>query len=344
VGKKVAELFTNFEINATPRWRRLLRLTGLSLVFHGAIIACLVFVPALRDALNIARLVSGAEYVDEDYDPTIIGDRAELIGVSADGKLHYPAGYFKPTLAPTPAAAPVIVEPKPTPTPKPKPTPTPSPETGPSPQPSASPVGTQEGVTAANDKPLTEEEKKEKELDDIARAANIDRPPKVNTRPFKLLLAKYKEMKDKGDLNLDGSIEMIINADRRPDGTLTNIKPQLIKGDPRLVGAALDFVAALSDSRALVFLKDTKHLTMRVKANEANVSVSASTEVESAVLASVMSFGFNKLVEQASNSQRDEAIYYRSTRVTSSGRQVIVNFSMSRADATTALKKGLPAS
>jgi hypothetical protein len=199
-------------------------------------------------------------------------------------------------------------------------------------------------VTAANDKPLSEEEKKEKELDEIARAANINRPPKINSRPFKDLLAKYKKMKDAGELNLDGTIEMIIDADRRPDGTLTNIRPKLIKGDPKLVNAALDFVSALSDSRALVFLKDTKHLTMRVRANEANVSVSASTEVESAALAAVMSFGFNTLVRNASNSQRDEAIYYRSTNVTSSGKQVIVNFSMSRSDASAALKKGLPAS
>ncbi len=337
----MAELFTNFEINRTPRWRRLTRLAALSLVLHVAAIAGMIYIPAIREVLSIAGLVSGADYVDEDYDKTVIGDRAELIALSPDGKLHYPPGYFK---RPAPPAPQIIAEAKPTPTPKPKPTPTPAPTPSPSPQPSASPVGTQEGVTAANDKPLTEEEKKEKELDEIARAANIDRPPKINSRPFKDLLAKYKKMKDAGELNLDGTIEMIINADRRPDGTLTNIRPKLIKGDPKLVNAALDFVSALSDSRALVFLKDTKHLTMRVKANEANVSVSASTEVESAALASVMSFGFNTLVKNASNSQRDEAVYYRSTSVTSSGKQVIVNFSMSRAAATTALKKGLPAS
>jgi hypothetical protein len=338
--KKVAELFTNFEVNRTPRWRRLARLTAFSLVLHVALIAGAVYIPAIREVLSIAGLVSGADYVDEDYDPTVIGDRAELINISPDGKLHYPPGYFK---RPEPPAPQVIAEAKPTPTPKPKPTPTPKPS--PSPEPSASPAATpQDGVTAGNDKPLTEEEKNEKELDEIARAANIARPPRINSRPFKDLLAKYKKLKDDGQLNLDGTIEMVINADRRPDGTLTNIKPRLIKGDPKLVNAALDFVAALSDSRALVFLKDTKHLTMRVKANEANVSVSASTEVESTALASVMSFGFNTLVRKASQEQRDEAVYYRSTNVTSSGRQIIVNFSMSRADATAALKKGLPAS
>ncbi|MBD0325084.1 MAG: hypothetical protein ICV68_01555 [Pyrinomonadaceae bacterium] len=334
----MAELFTNFEVNRTPRWRRLAQLVALSLVFHVVAIAGAIYIPAIRQALNIAGLISGADYVDEAYDKTIIGDRAELITLSPDGKLHYPPGYFK---RPAPPAPQIIAEAKPTPTPKPKPTPTPTP----SPEPSVSPAATpQDGVTAANDKPLTEEEKKEKELDEIARAANIDRPPKINSRPFKDLLAKYKKMKDEGQINLDGTIEMIINADRRPDGTLTNIKPKLIKGDPKLVNAALDFVSALSDSRALVFLKDTKHLVMRVKANEANVSVTASTEVESAALASVMSFGFNTLVKKASDSPRDEAVYYRSTNVTSSGKQVIVNFSMSRAEATTALKKGLPAS
>jgi hypothetical protein len=336
--KKVAELFASFEINSTPRWRRLARLAGLSLVLHALLIAGFVFIPALRNALNIAHLISGAEYVDEDYEKTLIGERAELINISPDGKLHYPPGYFALNSRPTPPVAAVV------PTPTPQPTPQPSPSASPSPQPSATPSATAESETAANDKPLTEEEKRDKELDETANAANVERPPRINSRPFKDLLRKYKKMKDEGQLNLDGSIEMEITADRKPDGTLVNIKPRLIKGDPKLVDAALDFISALSDSHALVFLKDTEHLNMTLKANETNVAVSASTEVESAALASVMSWGFNTLVKKAGNSTKDEAIYYRSTNVTSRGKEVIVNFSMSRADASAALKKGLPAS
>jgi hypothetical protein len=338
VGKKVAELFTNFEINATPRWRRFLRLTGLSLVFHAALIACLVFVPALRDALNIARLVSGAEYVDEDYERTIIGDRAELIDLSADGKLHYPAGYFKRPEAPTPA--PVIVEPKPTPTPKPKPTPKPSPSVTPSDVDKTS-------ETAANGEPQTNEDA-EKVLDEAAKKTGLVRPEegKINKRPLKDWLAYANDLKTKNELDLTGTVRLIIIAQRDAKGKLHNPRPTVQSGDPNLIAVAKRLVGAINDSNVLYFLEGSGEGQVRfiVMMDQAQITASVESEVESADQAQKMASGYGVmlLLGKAARQGKDEAVIYQNTRISARGRQVVVNFSMPRQAAGAMLKKQLP--
>jgi hypothetical protein len=344
VGKKVAELFTNFEINATPRWRRLLRLTGLSLVFHGAVVASLVFVPALRDALNIARLVSGAEYVDEDYDRTIIGDRAELIDLSADGKLHYPPGYFKRPEAPTPA--PVIVEPKPTPTPKPKPTPTPTP--APSPSPSATPADVDKaGETAATGDAQTKEDA-EKSLDEAAKKTGLVRPEegKINKRPLKDWLAYADELKRNAKLDLTGTVKLIIVAQRDAKGKLHNPRPTVQSGDPNLIAVAKRLVGAINDSNVLYFLEGSGEGQVRfiIVMDQSQVTASVESEVESADQAQKMASGYGVmlLLGKTARQGKDEAVIYQNTRISARGNQVVVNFSMPRHAAGEMLKKQLP--
>jgi hypothetical protein len=70
----MAELFADFEVNKTPRWRWLLRLTGVSFVLHALFFAAIIYVPVLRAAFHVAERFSGAEYVDEDYGTLNIRD------------------------------------------------------------------------------------------------------------------------------------------------------------------------------------------------------------------------------------------------------------------------------
>jgi hypothetical protein len=328
----MAELLADFELNKSPRWPKLLRLTSVSFVLHALFFAAIIYVPILREAFHIVSDASGVEYVDEDYEKTQIRG-AVMVDVSQ--KFQYPPGYFSKN--PTEAEPKIIEQPTPVPTPKQIPSPTPTPLPSPSPQPTVDPA------KVVGELPQSTEEQ-EKKLDKIAAENNVERPPRINSKPFKDALAKAKKKKDAGELDLGGSIEIVVTADRNPDGTLRNIVPRVIKGDPKLVEVVLDFVSALSDSHALIFLKEIEQLTMTVKANETNISASVASETENEARASQMATAFNVLVWAASRGEKDEAVYYKSTSVTSKGKEVIVNFSMPRATASALITKQLPAS
>lgn len=332
----MAEIFADFEVNKTPRLPRLLRLTVVSFVLHALCFAALIYVPILRDAFHIMSDVSVAEYVDEDYEKTQIRG-AVMVDVSQ--KFQYPPGYFEMD-KPKPAA--VAVE-QPTPLPTPLPTPKPTPQPTPTLAPSPTPQPIVDPAEAVGELPQSDEER-DKKLDKIAAENNVERPPKINSKPFKDAIAKAKKKKDAGELDVSGSIEIVVTADRNPDGSLRNIVPKVLKGDPKLIEVVLDFVSALSDSHALVFLKDVERLTLTVKANENNITASAQSEVDDEVRASQMANAFNVLVWAASKSSKDEAVYYKSTSVTSKGKDVIINFNMPRATASALISKQFPAS
>src|SRR5215210_420381 len=99
--KRMAELFENFEINREPRWPILARLAAASLVLHAVLVASAVYVPGVRSALNIAYLFSDARYVDQDYNRTMVGERAQVIDLAHE-KFQYPEGYFSIGATPPP--------------------------------------------------------------------------------------------------------------------------------------------------------------------------------------------------------------------------------------------------
>jgi outer membrane biosynthesis protein TonB len=336
----MAELFAHVEINRTPLWPRLLRLGIISFVLHALFFAAFIYVPVLRDAFHIINDVSVAEYVDEDYEKTQIRG---AVMVDVTQKFQYPPGYFDMDKS---RPEPLVVEratPVPTPRPAPRPRPMPTPTPTPTPEPSPTPQPAIDPAEVVGELPKSEEERDQK-LNKIAADNNVERPPRINSKPFKDALAKAKKKRDDGKLDLSGSIEIVVTADRNPDGSLRNVVPKVLKGDPNLVEVALDFVSALSDSHALVFLKDTDSLTLTVKANENTISASAESEADTEARASQMANAFNVLVWAASKSDKDEAVYYKSTSVTSKGKDVIVNFSMPRATASALLTKQLPSS
>src|SRR3982751_146932 len=80
--KEMAELFADFEVNRTPRWRRLLRLTSVSFVLHALFFAAIIYVPVLREMFHVAGGASGIKLVDEDYEKTNIRDSAVMVDVS----------------------------------------------------------------------------------------------------------------------------------------------------------------------------------------------------------------------------------------------------------------------
>jgi hypothetical protein len=337
----MAELFTDFEVNKTPRWRKLLRLTSVSFVLHVIFFAAIIYVPVLREAFHIAGRFSGAEYVDEDYEKINVRDAVMLQGGE---KFQYPPGYFTDQFK-YPEAE-IIAQPTPAPTPRPTPIPTPTPTLSPSPSPSATPQTTGSPATAETTVAgKTTEDAADKDLDKVAEQNNVKRPPTINKRPFVDLLVKYNEMKDKGEIDLSGPVEMTIEADRNPDGTLRNVQVIRKSGDPKLVEATTDFITALSASRALNFLEGTDHLTLTLKLDAA-VYVSASTEAASEAEARQKALGYNALLMGGAliKSGRDEGTIMQNTKVTASGKQITISFNLPRAAISAMLKKQIPAS
>jgi len=142
----MAELFAHFEVDKELRWPVILRLLGGSLVAHLLLIACLMYVPAFRDALNLASLIADTNFVDKAYERTEIGgDDVQIVELTGE-KFHYPEGYFAmdsqsgafPEAVPPPQfiaqAQPIKLS-----TPEPSPLSSPSPAISVSPTPAASP-------------------------------------------------------------------------------------------------------------------------------------------------------------------------------------------------------------
>lgn len=329
-------------MNGDPFWPKVSRLLAGSIVLHLILVACVIFIPPVRDALSIAVLFSGAGFVDRPYDKTQIeaGDITEI----TTEKFHYPEGYFAmdqmafPTPTPTPNFA--VVQPfNPAPVPPsqfdptslPTPTPTPTVAVAANATPTPTPNAEEEAAR----------KKAEAELDKLAAETGIKRPKEINIRPFTDLLKAAKLKKDRKELNLDGQIDLTVEADLAPDGKLVNARVTGGRGDKTLETTALDFVSALSDSGVLDFLQGLKHLRVTVRLDQNNVEVVASSEVESVDRARELekTFAYMIVLGRLVKRGKDEEVYYNHTQVGSLEKEVNVKFAMPRAEMGAMLSK-----
>jgi hypothetical protein len=340
-------LFDNFEVDREPFWPRISWLIAGSGAWHAVLIAVIILIPPVRDALSISAMFSGARVVDRAYNKTQIENEGDILEITTE-KFHYPEGYFAmdQQAMPTPAFPQTasFTPPPFSPSLLASPTPTPSPVASPSVEIAANATPTP-SPDAADEKAKQEIEA---ELDRLAKENGVKRPREVNTRPFKDLLAAAKKKKDSGELKLDGQIELSVEADRDPDGKLRNAKVTDKRGDKTLEGIALDFIAALSDSGVLDFLEDpkhqdAKHLRVTVKMDDKTVEVVASSEVESIERAKTLERTFNGMIVggriSARLSKKDEEVYYNHSEVSSNDKEVSVKFSMPRSEMGQLLSK-----
>ncbi len=360
----MSELFKNFEVHRAPHFRpRLVRLVAASFVLHAIFVATLLYVPAAQRMFHLAGMFSGADYVEEDYATGAIRERAQIIQISNPDKLYYPPGYFNQNAPPEPKiVAEVRPEPTPTPTPKPikpKPSPKPSLAPMPSPTPVPTPVAAEEVAQTGNiaedatTKPaLTEEEQKAKDdqaqketLDKLAAQNKTKLPPKINAKPYKDLLAKYNQKWLDGNLDLSGTIQVTLEADRNEDGTLTNmVMTGGSASDPILKEMAKDVVQALSASHALAFLEGAQRLRMTLTLDQKKLSVSADTALDTEQRAKDMANVYTAgiVYQRWKTGGKDEAAVWKSTSVSAQGSKVTVKFEMPRDTAGELLAKQLP--
>jgi hypothetical protein len=349
----MAEIFQThyaLEDDAETRARRFTRWVGGSIILHALLLAALIYVPPVRDAFSLANQLAGFRVVSKDYNRTEVYERAVLVNLAAQ-KLYYPAGYFEvasQTAVPSPDDPKFVatVNPTPVPTPKPvkvKPTPSPSPDASPSTK-SAEEAAQGEKAKGADASAAATpaEPKSVEEAEQRLKEANQEKFPEINSKPFTDLLEKGRRMRDEGTIDLSGVLEMTVEADRQDDGRLD---PIVVTGgsasDPNLKGLAEAFAAALGDSGVLVALKGTRHLLMKLKVDDKQIAVRVTTELSSAEQAEAMASGYSTLIwiGAAKKKGQDEEALFKSVKVNSEAKQVVLTFHMSRADAGALLSK-----
>jgi hypothetical protein len=366
---KMASLFEKFEVNSKPFWPKLGRLVAVSLALHATVLAAVVYVPAFREALNIAFLFSGAEFVSRDYNRTTIGDDVEIVDLTTE-RFRYPDGYFAPdpfaaeVVPNDPAGAAIVSQatnykPVNVPTPTPEPTPVPTPAATPaiaasSPSPAASPSASPKPADAAASDKLKTTEDAQKELDKVAAANNVELPKEgeINKQALKDFGNFANEMKNQGKLDLTQPFEIVIEASLDENGKLKDPKFTKKAGDPNLIELSGRMIAALNDSGFLIYLKRINQdnpgtkVVFTVKLDQSEVAASVESDASSPGSARGLANLFNILLAAGAKSRegKDEEMLLKNTTVAPDGKRIKFNFTMPREPVVELIKRQLAAS
>ncbi|HVQ36871.1 MAG TPA: hypothetical protein VMS31_05035 [Pyrinomonadaceae bacterium] len=353
----MAELFSNFEVNKERRWPIICWLLEGSLVVHLLGVLCVLYIPGVRDAFNIAVLFSDTRFVDKPYVKTEIGDDVQMVELTSN-KFRYPDGYFasESQLAALPPPAPMVF----TPGAPPVSQATPPPSSLPSPMPTATPlpVTQQSPVAQANASPsptpgqkTRTPEEAQAELEKTAASNNIELPKEgeINKKALKDFAALANEMKLQGKLDLDKPFEIVVEAELDEHGKLKNARFTKKAGDPNLVELFGEMISALNDSGFLIYLKPLdkdnpgSKVVFTVKQGESEVLASVESEASSDDSARVLTKGFNAalVIGAESRQGKDEEVLLRNTSAEQNGKKIIFNFTMPRQAVVDLIKKQL---
>src|SRR5688572_16643680 len=360
----MTEIFENFEVNRDYRVTMLVRLLVASLVIHLGLLWLVIYVPAVRDTVNIASLIANTEFVDRDYVATQFGDDVQIVELE---KFRYPEGYWategQDTSNPAVAAAndpfapriisqaqpgggPDVIE-KPSPSPEPSPSASSSPIASASVSPSAE-IAHANASPSPGASPISQEDA-QKQLEQTAKQNNMELPAEneINKKPLKDFAAKANELKKQGKLDLDKPFEVVIVATFDEKGKLQN--PDVLKkeGDQTLVELFRDMVGALNDSGFLKYLAPISKgnpgstVTITIKQGEKEVIASVESETTSPDRAKALASLMNNLLYFGAGSRagKDEEKLMKNTSATPDGKKVVVNFSMARQDVVDMIKK-----
>jgi len=317
------------------------RLLALSVVLHGIFLVAIIYVPTLRSMLYMAGSVSGLKLVSEDYDKTLIGQRATIIKFEPHEKLVYPPDYFgtpaveETTLLDQTTFVQQYTPPPPIVTYGPRRTRTPRAVAVPEPSPSPEVAAADASPTpAASPTPDEAQRQAEAEMDKVAKEAGIERPPgNINTKPFEDVALKGKELIDEGKLDLKNStIDLTATAERNEDGTLKDetVKIDGVVDNESLALLSQQLVTALSQSRVLVVLKGAKDVRIGLKLDGETVSIKVLSELLSEDDATKTATGCAALVALGRMAKKgtNEGELYNNLKFSNEGKQFTMSFEM----------------
>ncbi len=357
----MAELFANFEVGKQPRWPIVSKLLAGSLVMHISLAACVLYVPGLRSAFNLASLISGTRFVDKDYEKTQIGDDVQLVEL-ASNKFRYPDGYFAPEgqmpVEPPPAPAPAFVSQAPPPAVMPElvasPSPSPVSNASPSPAPNAAASPSQAIAQASPSpaqSPAMTADQAQAELEKTVEKNNLDIPKEneINKKAMKDFANYANDLRKQGKLDLNQPFEIIIEAELDKDGKLKDAKFTKKAGDANLVDLFGHMVAALNDSGFLVYLKPVdkdnpgSKVVFTIKQGENEVLATVESEASSEESARVLAKGFQLALSIGAQSRagKDEEALLRNTSAEPVGKKIVFNFTMPRQAVVDLIKRQL---
>jgi hypothetical protein len=357
----MSELFANFEVNKQPRWPIVSKLLAGSLIMHVSLAVCVLYVPGLRTAFNLASLISGTRVVDKDYEKTQIGDDVQLVEL-ASNKFHYPEGYFAPEgqmpVEPPPApGAPAFVSQPPAIMPEvASPSPSAVPNTSPSPAANATASPSQaiaqaQASPSPVQSPAMTADQAQTELDKVVEKNNLEIPKEneINKKAMKDFAAYANELRKQGKLDLNQPFEIIIEAELDKDGKLKDAKFTKKAGDANLVDLFGHMVAALNDSGFLVYLKPVdkdnpgSKVVFTIKQGDNEVLATVESEASSEESARVLAKGFQLAlaIGAQSRSGKDEEALLRNTSAEPVGKKIVFNFTMPRQAVVDLIKKQL---
>lgn len=351
-------LFDNFEVNRESLWPKFKWLLAQSAAWHLLLVACVLLIPPVRNALSIAMILSGGRFVDKPYAKTQIGDDVDITELTME-KFHYPEGYFAMDQQGMPNSNPLFSAASYSPRTyktvaarTPSPTPVASPTASPSPGPAIAANKSPDAAAkpAATPKP-TDDRAAQQRLESASKATGIELPHEgeINKQPFKDLAAYATDLKNQGKLDFEKPFEIAIDTELNKDGKLVN--PQVTKksGDPNLTELAKKLVEAMNDSGILFYLKrinedrpGTKVLfTIKQDGNE--VTATVESEVASVVSARQLSNAFSLMLGLGADTRKgkDEEILLRSTTVSPDGKKIIFKLNMAHQDVVDLVKRGM---
>lgn len=333
---------------------------GGSALIHVALLAAIVFIPPVRDALSLAAMFSDAAFVDRPYSQTEIGGDVDIVELTTE-RFRYPDGYFlmdqpgfPANLPPSPAVAPTF--PQPNPVTPPGPTPLPSPLPSPSPPASASPavvIATNQ-PTPIDPKPTPNEkdiEKAQKELEKTSKETGIELASEgeINKRPFKDFVIYANDLKNQGKLDIEQPFEVVIDAELDKDGKLTKSDFTKRAGDFNLTDLGGRLVAAMNDSGILFYLKKLNEdnpgtkVVFTIKQTSDQVIATVESEAASPASARALSKGFNLMLATGAKTRegKEEEVYLRNTTVSANEKKILFSLTLPRQTVIDLLKNDI---
>jgi hypothetical protein len=156
---------------------------------------------------------------------------------------------------------------------------------------------------------------------------------KVDMSPIRGFITRAKRLNDEGKLDLSKPQTITVEGERQEDGTLTDVQ---ITGEsasnPEFRRVADDFVASVNQSHALKFLDDVSHMRMVFTLDGERFRAETASETPTPERADAMARGYRMMLNFARIAKRgtDEAAVMSGMKISSSGKQLLMNLDMPR--------------
>jgi hypothetical protein len=156
---------------------------------------------------------------------------------------------------------------------------------------------------------------------------------KVNLAPIKAFITRSRRLHEQGKLDLSKPQTIIVEGDRQEDGTLTNVQ---ITGESAsnatLRAVAQDFVSSVNESHALAFLDDISHMRMAFALDGERFTAHTASDAPTEARAEELARGYRMMINFGRLAKRgtDEGAILNNMKVSSSGKQLLMNLDMPR--------------